>query len=949
MRRFFLLLAFVSTAAFAQINESFNDGDFNANPLWTGNSTHFVVNTSGELQLKALEAGESYLSTPSEAILNASWECRLRMSFNPSSANYARIYLSSDEADPNLMQNGLYVEVGSTKDNVCLYSMENGAKTKLIEGLTGRVSLSSVNIKIRVSRTNDTWLLQSDIGTGYADEGTASYAPTTPSSYFALYCKYTSTRKDKFFFDDIVVSGEPYKDQNPPKVTNFTCINGTKMELTFNEPLDVNSITKDCFVLKNSQRQANDVIWNGVDQTISLHYDPILDDVHNEELLVNQLKDTDGNVITAVSFLFSYERIKVLGFKLLNKNTFEVNFSKAVPPEAFNSGKLTIDGIAQTLLAVNDLGHNMTFHMVTSKNMDEATNYNVILSHLFDAIGDEVPVVEQQLSYYFAKRFDVVINEIMVDPNPSMGLPETEYIELHNTTNQTIELSGWVLNVNGKSSILQDADIKPNSYLLLIPSTSSEEWAAYDQTLPLSNWSALTNTSCDIVLYNNKPEVMEAYRFKRDAINGEPFKADGGWSVERIDANNLSGEDDNYHWSMSLSGGTPGISNSVANENRDTNAPLITSFEMVDDTTLHLAFSETMRLFDDVKLEITPKPASYTKTLDTLFLNYLNLHFSQILTLNQIYSLNHINISDYAGHQLELSEPLLFGLADSLEAGDILINEVLFNPYPDGADFVELYNVSGKIIDISELYMASIKLGQVEKLYPTTTAKHLLMPHSYLVLTTDKTNIQEHYLCENPSAIIEVNTMPSLPDDEGIVCLTNIKGQIIEQFAYSDKMHFDLIKEEEGVSLERLSFSKGTNEISNWHSAASTAGYATPTYQNSQTAVKNEVPESNFSVSPEVFTPNGDGIDDLLHLYYNNTEVGGLVTIRIYDSSGKVIKHLANNESIGMAGDFVWDGLSDKSHALRPGIYIIYIQKLYPSGQVIQKKLSCVIGQGQAN
>ncbi|MEI9955693.1 MAG: lamin tail domain-containing protein [Ferruginibacter sp.] len=42
-----------------------------------------------------------------------------------------------------------------------------------------------------------------------------------------------------------------------------------------------------------------------------------------------------------------------------------------------------------------------------------------------------------------ANRFDVVIDEIMADPTPQIGLPNNEWIELRNTSATTFNLAGW--------------------------------------------------------------------------------------------------------------------------------------------------------------------------------------------------------------------------------------------------------------------------------------------------------------------------------------------------------------------------------------------------------------------------------------------------------------------------------------------------------------------------
>lgn len=689
MQRIFLLLAFISTHGFAQINESFNDGNFNANPIWIGCDTHFLINTSNELQLNASGAGQSFLVSASQTIENAAWECRLRMGFNPSSGNYARIYLTADNADLSLVQNALFIEVGSTQDNVCLYKIENGAKEKMIEGAADRVDLSAVDIKIKVRRNDDEWLLQSDTGAGYVDEGTANFVPTFASAYFGFYCKYTTTRKNKFFFDDIIVTGDAYKDKNPPIVSNFQFVNGSKMLLSFNEILDESSIIDNCFLLKNSRRRPNRATWNETDRSILLSFNPVLDDVVDEELLIRQLKDLDGNVITDVSFTFSYERTKVSVCKLLNKNTLELTFTGAVPPSGFDAAKLTIDGLTEAIASVADVSEQKIYRLKLNRKLNEGRKHAFTLSNIFDAAGDEISLMAVDLSYYFPKRFDVVINELMVAPSPLADLPETEFIELYNTTAQTINLHNWILNVNGKNTPLPNVNIEPLDFVFLVPSSSSELWNDYNNAIAMQSRLALNNTACDIALYNNN-EVMDAYQFIRNNINGEAFKADGGWSVERLDARNVSAEADNYRWCINLSGGTPGLANSTVAENKDDKEPTISYIELLNDTLLHLHFSETMRLFDDIKPEINPKPDNFITSVDTVFLKYLNLHFSKALPINQIYTAKSINITDYAGHQLELDNPVFFGVADSLEAEDILINEVLFNPHPNGVDFVEL-------------------------------------------------------------------------------------------------------------------------------------------------------------------------------------------------------------------------------------------------------------------
>jgi hypothetical protein len=498
--------------------------------------------------------------------------------------------------------------------------------------------------------------------------------------------------------------------------------------------------------------------------------------------------------------------------------------------------------------------------------------------------------------------------------------------------------------VNDKTAHLPDSVIKANGFICLVSSGDIEHWNNSLPTVFIKGLPALGNSGFVCCLFYQYNSIIDAFIYNPAQVTGEGFKKDGGWSTERIDTNNKSGSADNFHFSMDLNGGTPGKSNSVQDENPDNAAPQITSLKLFDKKQLLIDFSETMDFDNMSSIEITPALQISKQSYDTLFLNQLQVEFEDDLVSNAIHHLKSINIYDLAGNQLALETPISFGVPDTLEHGDVLLNEVLFNPYPDATDFVELYNASDKLINLADLYFAEIKGDQIEKLHPISNKVQLFEPHSYTAITTNKESLLQHYQCQQPGAIIETTSLPSLPDDEGLVAISNKKGIILEQFSYHQNMHFDLLKDKEGVSLERLSWQQATQASNNWQSATSTAGFATPGYINSQQL--NSPVETNgiVSITPEVFTPNNDGSDDRLQILINSQEANSIVTIRIFDSNGKEVRYLVNNQSLADNSLIFWDGLNDDGTRLKPGIYLIFVQCVYPSGKVHEEKISCVIG-----
>jgi flagellar hook assembly protein FlgD len=148
---------------------------------------------------------------------------------------------------------------------------------------------------------------------------------------------------------------------------------------------------------------------------------------------------------------------------------------------------------------------------------------------------------------------------------------------------------------------------------------------------------------------------------------------------------------------------------------------------------------------------------------------------------------------------------------------------------------------------------------------------------------------------------------------------------------------------EDGVSLERIDFDKPTQDKNNWHSAASTEGFATPTYKNSQFS-ETGISEDQINVTPEVFTPDNDGDKDFTFINYKFSETGYTINIRIYDANGREIRNLVRNELLGSEGKFQWDGIDNDNQKARIGIYIVYIEVFNLNGKVKKVKKQVVLG-----
>ena len=276
-----------------------------------------------------------------------------------------------------------------------------------------------------------------------------------------------------------------------------------------------------------------------------------------------------------------------------------------------------------------------------------------------------------------------------------------------------------------------------------------------------------------------------------------------------------------------------------------------------------------------------------------------------------------------------------------IQAGDIIINEILSNPKPDGVDFVELYNHSDKIVDLQQLYIASVNsngaAGSQRKVSERSIRMH---PNEYKILTTSPSIVKQQYPDSDFSAFVETPALPNFNNETGGVVLYS-NNLTIDSLFYTPEMQAPFLTTPKGISLERQHFSMPTNLPGNFRSAATAAGGATPGYQNSQSPVESML--SGFFLKSQTFSPDNDGFEDELEITYLLQQSGFMVNIDIYNANGYLVKKLQRNQSLATQGRITWDGLSDSGQRLPVGIYVAVIETYHPQGATKTYRLSFVL------
>jgi hypothetical protein len=1119
---FFTIFYFSS---FAQVQEDFADSDFNKNPIWTGNTASWTV-VNGQLRSNSAIASSSfYLSTSSSLATDTQWEVYVKLAFNTSGTNYVDIFLTSDKEDLKSNNNGYFVRIGGTRDEISLFKRVAGTNTLLIDGADGITNASSSTLKIKVSNTPEsTWTLERDIsGTGnsFVSEGSKVDASFTTSAYFGMVIQQsTSSFHTKHFFDDIKIA--PI-DREPPTVKTLTVVDATHIEVLFSKAVTeatakniVNYLVDQAagnpvsaaFASSASGTDASRLILTFANEFISeLPYSlsishvedlnknqmlpqalpfqykapftpqyrdivinelmadptPVVDlpeaefielyNTSNQEINLNGytladgsstakfgnilmaphsllivcsttyaelftpfgkvaglsnfpslnnsgetllLKNPAGKLIDKITYALGWykdvikddggwtlEQINPIALcnnssnwqassditggtpgkqnalyslvadqisptlhavKVISPNQLEVHFTETMDSLLLKSGKYSIDNNA-IIEAVYPVAPEYTsVKLILAEPIEAGKLYTITVSGLADCPGNPLPVSKAEFGTGKMPGYhQLLITEILADESPKVSLPEVEFIEIYNPTDQVLSLAGVTFTDDNAAVKLTEKLIHPKQYLLLCASAGVEKLATYGNTMSVSGFS-LNNSGEQLVLRNNLGQVIHAVKYSPDWYQSKE-KAEGGWSLEMVDLSYACVESGNWLASENPAGGTPGKANSVLANKPDLKAPELLKVSVENPFTVTLLFNEKL---DSVTASIsTPytligHPIRVATCLSPLF-TQVRLTLTEPLLPKKLYTVTSSQLQDCSGN---ISGKLIspqFALSEQADSADIIINEILFNSKTGGVDFVEIYNRSDKYINLKNWQLANTSNDSIANLKIITAEDEILAPASYKVITSNISILQEHYPKTRVEHVSFMQSMPSFPDEAGsVILLTNLQ-KISDRFNYNEKMHFSLIDDVAGVSLERISPNAPTDNAANWHSAASTAGYATPGYRNSQ-VLEALHSKKAFSIYPQVFTPDDDGQQDFTTFSYLFNQPGTMASLFIYDAQGREVRVLANNVLLSTEGFLSWDGTNERGEKVNVGRYIVYLTVFDMQGKKQTFKETVVVG-----
>lgn len=276
----------------------------------------------------------------------------------------------------------------------------------------------------------------------------------------------------------------------------------------------------------------------------------------------------------------------------------------------------------------------------------------------------------------------------------------------------------------------------------------------------------------------------------------------------------------------------------------------------------------------------------------------------------------------------------------TVEPGEFVFNELLPNPFAGGSEYIELYNRSDRALPVSGLSVAVRKAdGTLNTRYPLSSVTATIEADGYVLLTKNLEGVTDFYTIQSPPSLFEVPKLPILANTSSTLVLFRTKdGAVIDEVSYTSKWHASSIKDQKGVSLERIDPDAETQSPSNWTSASATVGYGTPGYPNSQSDISLPDDPDTPDEPTGIKTPQWDESAGHYTISYYLDQPGYNCRAFVFNIAGQRVAQIANHELLGLTGKLTWDGYALSGKQLQTGVYIFYAELYHTSGTVKRYK-----------
>lgn len=481
----------------------------------------------------------------------------------------------------------------------------------------------------------------------------------------------------------------------------------------------------------------------------------------------------------------------------------------------------------------------------------------------------------------------LVLNEFLYSPDP------LEFVEVLNRGTALLDLKDIRLSDdrNGRLPVGTGSYLLgPNEFALLARDRTALQ-AAFPETfaLQVAGFPALNNTGDAIVIHTSTGVLLDSLSFSSSW-------GPAGRSLERIDPA-APPKPNNFAPSTHPSGATPGVENSRYRP--DLEGPRLLLAEMRSGTQITLHFDEPVAVAPLPRVRASGEEGHVSS--DPQLSHLLHVTFASLREVS------HLDVGIVFDELGNASAPVRFPLARLAEAGELVLNEIHFDPVtvlgdamPQQPEWIELFNASAHTLSLANLFITgdpSPTTGQVDTFRIVATPP-VLTPGAYALIyqrhsSDSHPRTSSRFLSAYPSLPISDSTLVLIPVSQvttGGLRLSGKRlrlermGHVIDEVFYQPGWVNSSRTRTRGLSLERLHPALPSNSGLSWASSRDGEG-GTPGRGNSQRPSGLPSPTSDdIAITEILFTPSPDrnqvAFIEIEHIGSRDVDLNGMLFVR---------------------------------------------------------------------